>query len=129
MTPLIGWLMVLEALTFGTASALHFNLTLPLGFLTIHGESFRGAAIPEAIIAGVLLGGAISVLAAPRGSWGIAVGTTLFAIAGTLVGLTFILGGSVSRPADLTYHSIILVALIVTVVLQLSPQGRAALRR
>jgi hypothetical protein len=69
------------------------------------------------------------VLAAPRGSWAVAIGTTVFALAGVVLGLSIILSGSVSRPADVTYHSIILVALIVTVVLQLSRQGRAALRR
>jgi hypothetical protein len=121
--------MLIEALTFAIASLLHFNVTLALGFVTIHGERFQGAAVPEAIIAGVLLGGAIGVLASPRGSWGLALGTALFALAGVIVGLTFILGGRVSRPGDLTYHSIIFVALLVTVALLMTPAARRQLRR
>jgi hypothetical protein len=126
---LIGGLMIGEALTFAAASALHFDITLPLGFTTIRGESFPGAAIPEAIIAGVLLGGAIGVFASPRGSWGLALTTTLFALAGVIIGLSVILSGRVSRPGDVTYHTIILFALIGTIALQLTPMGRRAMRR
>src|SRR2546421_9036368 len=79
---MIGGLMAVEALTFAVASALHFDIAVPLGFVTIRGESFLGAAIPEAIIAGVLLGGAVGVLASPRGSWSLALAPTLFALAG-----------------------------------------------
>jgi hypothetical protein len=121
---IIGTVMALEALTFAIASVLHFNATIPLGFTTIHGESFVGAAIPEAIIAGVMLGAAITVLAAPHGSWGIALGASLFATLGVLIGLSVILRGHVSRPSDVTYHTMILVALVGTIVLQLTTAAR-----
>ena len=126
---LIGILMLLEAATFAIASWLHFDIAFPLGFTTINGEPFLGAAIPEAIIAGVLLGGAVGLLASPAGGWGLALTTTLFALAGVIVGLNFILRGSVSRPGDLIYHLTMLVALVLTIGLLLTPAARAMRRR
>ena len=120
----IGVLMLLEAATFATASLIHFDVGIPLGFTTIAGEPFTGAAIPEAIIAGVLLGGALALLARPAGGWGLALTTTLFALAGVIVGLSFILRGSVSRPGDLIYHLTIFVGLLVTIGLLLTPAAR-----
>ena len=128
MPRVIGVLMLVEALTFVVASALHFDISVPLGVVTIHGEPFYGAAIPEAIIAGVLLAGTIGVFASPRGTWGLALGTTFFALAGVIIALSVILGGRVSRPGDLTYHSVILIALLVTIGLLLTRGARRAMR-
>lgn len=125
----VGGLMLLEALTFAAASTLHFDITLSLGFITIHGESFIGAAIPEAVIAGVLLGGAIGVLASPRGAWGLALTTTLFAVGGVIVGLNFVLRTASSRPGDVVYHIAILIALLITVGIAITPTARKAMRR
>ncbi len=116
---LIGRLMLAEAVTFAIASILHFGV----------GETFIGAAIPEAIIAVVLGAGAIAVTRRPAGSWWLALATTLFALLGVIIGLSVILGGRVSRPLDLTYHASILVALVITVVLLLTPHVRRAMRR
>ena len=120
----IGVLMLLEAATFATASLTHFDVGIPLGVTTIPGEPFTGAAIPEAVIAGVLLGGALALLARPPGGWGLALTTTLFALAGVIVGLSFIVRGSVSRPGDLVYHLTIFVALLITVGVLLTPAAR-----
>src|SRR5438105_13073715 len=92
----IGVLMLLEAATFATASLIHFDVGIPLGVTTIPGEPFTGAAIPEAIIAGVLLGGALALLVRPAGGWGLALTTTLFAVARVVVGLSCVLGRSVA---------------------------------
>jgi len=105
---LVGRLMLAEAVTFAIASILHFGV----------GETFIGAAIPEAIIAIVLGVGAIAVM--QRGSWWLGLATTLFALAGVIIGLSVILGGRVSRPVDLAYHATIFVALVITVVLLLA---------
>ena len=104
---LVGRLMLAEAVTFAIASILHFGVA----------ESFIGAAIPEAIIAVVLGAGAVAVMRRGTGSWWIGLATTLFALAGVIIGLTVILGGRVSRPIDLAYHATIFVALVITVVL------------
>jgi hypothetical protein len=106
--------MLVEAVTFAIASVLHFGVL----------ESFIGAAIPEAIIAVVLGAGAIAVMRRPAGSWWVALTTTLFALAGVIIGLSVILRSHVSRPADLTYHASILVTLLITVVLLLTPAAR-----
>src|SRR6266446_120048 len=89
---LVGRLMLAEAVTFAIASILHFGA-----------ESFIGAAIPEAIIAVVLGAGAIAVMLRTAGSWWLGMATTLFALAGVIIGLSVILGGRVSRPIDLAY--------------------------
>src|SRR2546423_11126283 len=80
---LVGRLMLIEAATFAIASILHFGV----------GETFIAAAIPEAIIAVVLGAGAIAVMR--RGSWWLGLATTLFALAGVVLGLTVIIGGPV----------------------------------
>jgi hypothetical protein len=116
---LIGGLMLAEALTFAIASILHFGVL----------ESFIGAAIPEAIIAVVLGAGAITVTSRPAGAWWLALVTTLFALAGVIVGLSVILGGRVSRPADVIYHTGILVALLITIGPLLAPAVRRSMRR
>jgi ABC-type Fe3+ transport system permease subunit len=115
---LIGGLMLAEAVTFAIASIAHFGVL----------ESFIGAAIPEAIIAVVLGAGAIAVLRRPAGSWWLALTTTLFALAGVIIGLSVILRGRVSRPYDLAYHASIFVALVITVSLLLTPMVRRVLR-
>ena len=115
----IGGLMLAEAATFAIASVLHFGVL----------ESFIGAAIPEAIIAVVLGAGAIAVMRRPAGSWWPALTTTLLALAGVIIGLSVILRGRVSRPADLAYHASIFVALLITVGLLLTPAVRRVLRR
>ena len=104
---LVGRLMLAEAVTFAIASILHFGVA----------EIFIGAAIPEAIIAVVLGAGALAVMRRTASSWWLGLGTTLFALAGVIIGLSVILGGRVSRPFDLAYHATIFVALVVTVVL------------
>ena len=106
---LVGRLMLAEAVTFAIASILHFGVA----------ESFIGAAIPEAIIAVVLGAGAIAVLRRGAGAWGLGLATTLFALAGVIIGLSVILGERVSRPIDLAYHVTNFVALVVTVILVL----------
>ena len=116
---LVGSVMLAEAATFAIASILHFGVL----------ETFIGAAIPEAIIAVVLATGAIGVMRRWAGSWVMALATTLFALAGVIIGLSVILMSRVSRPADLAYHAGILVALLITVGVLLSPAARRALRR
>jgi hypothetical protein len=116
---LIGRVMLAEAVTFAIASILHFGVL----------EFFLGAAIPEAIIAVVLAAGAIAVMRRPGGSWWLALTTTLFALAGVIIGLSVILRSHVSRPADLIYHAGIFVALLITISLLLTPAMRRVLRQ
>ncbi len=123
----IAGLMLVEAVTLAVASIIHFGFAIPLGIVTLN-DPFEGARIPEAIIAAVVLAGAISLLTRQRGTWWLALSTTLFAIVGVLVGLRFVLVGTVSRPGDLVYHGSLLVLLLVTVSLLLLPRSRGALK-
>ena len=106
-----------EAATLVVASALHF------ADATGGSPPFRpdGAAIAEAVIAVVLVAGALAVA---RGSRGAGTGAVSFAILGFLVGLNFtIRGGSA---ADLAYHVAMLPLLALTLLALL---GRVPRRR
>jgi hypothetical protein len=124
----IAGLMLVEAVTLAVASIVHFGLVIPLGVATLN-DPFAGARIPEAIIAVVLAAGAVSLLTPWAGAWWSALATTVLAIVGVLVGLRFVLFGTVARPGDLVYHGSLLVLLLVTLVLLLRPETRRPLRR
>lgn len=114
-----GLVLLAEAVSLGIASYLHRDGSIPLGFATIHGESFAGASTPEAVIGAVLAAGAVLVLAAPaRGlARAAALAATGFAVAGFVVGVAFVVThGRAGDAADLTYHGIGLAALIATLV-------------
>lgn len=113
-------LMGLEAASLAVASALHLS-----GLVHGHGHGFSptGAGIPEAVIGVVLLWGAVSL--ARRGPAGrpTALGATVFAIAGFIVGLTFTTRGG-DLP-DIAYHATVLPLLLVTLVLILRSKPTA----
>lgn len=113
--------MVATTFTLAVASTLHFGLTL----LGVH-DLFRGAALPEAIIAAVLAAGASwAVLNAPRAR-GVALAATAFGVAGFVIGLRFTLAESGSLKAgDVAYHLGGLALLVIAVVLLLPPRSRS----
>ena len=122
-----GGLMLAEAVTFGVASYLHLQGRIPLGFATITGEHFPDAATPEAIIGAVVAAGALLVLAVPGRARRPALGVTGFAILGVAVGLAAVIGRSTGNAAtDLTYHALIMIALLVTFAVLLLSPGTAA---
>ena len=128
VSTIIAGLMLVEAVTLGIASIVHFGVVIPLGVVTLD-DPFAGARIPEAIIAVVVGVAAISLLTRWPGAWWIALAATIFAIAGVLVGVSIVLSGTVSRTGDLIYHFSLLVALLVTVALLFTPAARHAIRR
>ena len=120
----IGLLMALAAVTLAAASLIHFGVAIPLGVATIS-DPFAGAAIPEAVLAVVLGAGAVTVLTRAIRPWPIALGTTLFTLAGTLFGLTITLGRG--EAGDIAYHLTLVAMLVATVVLLVTPAGRRSL--
>ena len=128
VSTIIAGLMLVEAVTLGIASIVHFGVVIPLGVITLD-DPFAGARIPEAIIAIVVGVAAISLLTGWAGAWWLALAAALFAIAGVIVGVSVVLFGTVSRPGDLVYHFSLLVALLVTVALLFTPAARHAIRR
>src|SRR2546423_13391027 len=88
---LVGRLMLIEAVTFAIASILHFGVA----------ETFIAAAIPEAIIAVVLGAGAFALMRRGAGARWLALATSIFALAGGIIGLSGVIGGALVRPNDL----------------------------
>ena len=122
----IAALMTLAARTFAVVSLIHFGVVITLGPLILD-DPFAGAAIPEGIIAIVLGIGTLNVIARAARSWTVALSTTLFALVGTLYGLSVTLGSP--RTADIAYHLGVLCLLAVVVTLLLWPMGRQSLGR
>jgi hypothetical protein len=117
-----GILMALVAAAFAVVSIVHFGVDIPVGFTTIS-DSFPGAASPEAIIAAAVAIGAAAVLTRRAKSRGIALGTTSFAVLGTVYGLTITLNST--RTGDVAYHLSILVTLLVILGLLLVVPDRS----
>ena len=116
-----GVLMALAAAAFAIVSIIHFGAGIPVGFTTIS-DPFPGAAPPEAVIAAVVAIGAAAVLTRRTRSRRIALGTTSFAILGTVFGLTITLNST--RTGDVAYHLSILATLLIVLGLLLVP-GRS----
>jgi hypothetical protein len=124
MTIAIAALMTAAAVTFALVSLVHFGVVITLGPLALD-DPFAGAAIPEGVIAIVLGAGTLNVIARTARSWTAALATTLFALLGTLYGLSVTLGSS--RTADITYHLGVLFLLALIVALLFLPLGRRSL--
>lgn len=113
-------LMTCETATLVVASLLHFGVVIA----GVH-DPFRGAAVPEAVIAAVLATGALGVLVRPSTAWRPPLAATVFAIAGFLVGVRFtVFGDGPVRTGDIVYHVTGLTVLVTTVGLLLSREGR-----
>ena len=117
-------LMIMATVAFAVASLVHFGVVITLGPVRID-DPFKGAAIPEAIIAVVLGVGSVTVIARWPAGWPLALATTLFALFLTIYGLTVTVRSA--RTGDVTYHVAILVVLVVIVGLLLVPAGRRRL--
>jgi hypothetical protein len=122
----VAGLLGLATLTFLAASVIHFGVRLPLGVVTIY-DPFSGAALPEAIIAAVLAGGLVTVVTKARAAWWVALTATVFGVLGVIVGVSVILGRQLGRSGDLVYHATMLVELLLTLGVLLTPQTRRAL--
>jgi hypothetical protein len=110
--------MVLAAAAFAVVSIVHFGVDIPVGFTTLS-DSFSGAAPPEAVIAAVVAIGATAVLTRRTKSRAIALGTTSFAVLGTVYGLNITVNST--RTGDVAYHLSILATLLIIVGLLLLP--------
>jgi heme A synthase len=119
--------MLAEAATLGTASYLHRDGRIPLGFTVVRGEQFTGASVPEAVIGAILAAGAAIVLTSPDRARRAALFATGFGVLGVLAGVAFVAtSGRPSITIDLTYHAILLAALTTTLVLLVLRRPRAA---
>jgi hypothetical protein len=109
----IAFLMIFEAATLAVIASLH------LGGVLGGSKPFRptAAGVAEAIIGVALAGGAAALLSNSAPARDIAVATTLFAIVGFVVGLTFSVRGG--GAIDIAYHAVMLPLLLLTLILLL----------
>jgi len=112
-----GVVLSVAAVTLAAASLLHFGLAIPIGSATIS-DPFAGAAIPEAVIALAVAAGAVTALTHLATARWLAPAATLFALVGTLYGLTVTLRRG--QAGDIAYHVALLTMLIASAVLLLS---------
>lgn len=123
---LIAVLMTAATATLAVASILHFGVAITAGGVTLR-DPYRGAAVPEAVIAAVLAAGLVALVASPPRARAAALAATLFAVAGFLVGLRFtVFAGGPRRPGDVAYHLAGLALLgVIAALLARSPAHRA----
>jgi hypothetical protein len=110
----IATLMIFEAATLAVFASLHLG-----GVLDGGSEPFdpTAAGIAEAIIGVALAVGAAALLRKSAHAWEIAVATTLLAIAGFVLGLTFTVRGG--GAIDVAYHMAMLPLLLLTLIVLL----------
>ena len=113
-------LILFVAATLAVVSPLHLT-----GVIGGGSEPFNpsDAGIAEAVICVVLAAAAVAAFRNPGGARRVAVGAVIFAIIGFLVGLSITVRGG--DAFDVTYHSVLLPVLVVTLVLLLRPRGGA----
>jgi hypothetical protein len=109
----IALLMVLEAATLAAIASLH------LGGILEGSRPFRPtvAGIAEASIGLALVIGAAALLRRLPHAYGIAIATTVFAIGGFALGLSFTVRGG--GATDIAYHAVLLPLLLLTCLLLL----------
>ena len=110
-------LLLVQAASFATAALIHFGVLLG-------GYADEGAAVPESIIASVLLIGlALTWTPAP---WRrrAAIAAQVFALLGTFVGTTLIAIGVGPRTAlDIAFHAIFIAELVAGLVVTVRWSG------
>jgi hypothetical protein len=110
----IALLMIFEAATLAVIALLHLS-----GVLGGGSKPFRptAAGVAEAIIGAALVCGAVALLREATYARGIAVATTVFAIAGFVLGLSFTVRGG--GAIDIAFHAAVLPLLLLTLILLL----------
>jgi hypothetical protein len=103
-------LMGAQALSLAVESALHVS-----GTVRGHSGTEIDAGVAEAVICVALLWGTISLARGGATGWRIALGTTLFAVAGFCLGLTITVPSGYIP--DIAYHATVLPILLGTVAL------------
>ncbi len=121
-------LLVVDAVAFLAASAIHFGVPIPLGFTTLADATILPAAIAEGAIGVAFVLAAFAVFSRRDWAWNATMGAYLFGVLGVLVGLSVTLSDSVdSSPANLLFHEAVLPLLVIGLILLLSRSGKVGL--
>jgi peptidoglycan/LPS O-acetylase OafA/YrhL len=116
----VALLMIFAAATLAIVAPLH------LGGVLGGSEPFdpTAAGVAEALIGVALAGGAAALLRRSAHAREIAIATTLFAIAGFVLGLTFTVRGG--GPFDVAYHLVLLPVLVLILIVLLRTRDRSS---
>lgn len=107
----LGLLTTANALLYIGASVLHLGVKLPLGILTLgFPQPIPQASIAEGLIGGVLAVAAGALFVRGHAALRLAWGASLFALVGTLFGLTIVFLRRLGGP-DLGVHFVMLAGL------------------
>jgi hypothetical protein len=130
MRTTVGLLAAGYAATFVVAVLLHVGVEIPLGFAVLE-EPRRPVAVLVEGMAGLLLGlGALAVFTRRTRAWAAVTGAHAVALAGVLWGMVAVAAGrGPHTPLNDTYHRVMVVLLAATLLLLLTPLGRASLGR
>ncbi len=121
-------LLVVDAVAFLAASAIHFGARIPLGFTTLADATILPAGIAEGAIGIAFVLAALAVFSRRDWGWNATVGAYLFSVLGVLVGLSVSLNDSAdSSPANLLFHEAVLPLLVIGLILLLSRGGKVGL--
>lgn len=104
-------LMLVTAGTLVGASVLHFGVAVALGVVTVH-DPFAAAAVPEAVLGGIMALASVFLLSGRPGSWEMALAADVFTMLLSLYGLSGTLREA--RTGDVAYH-ITLVGMLLAV--------------
>lgn len=119
MTRIIRLIMLIEATSFAIAAFTHF------GMLFNGYYSHQRAGIAESVIATVLVVGLFVSVTRGARTLGVELGTQLFALFGTLVGIfTIIVGVGPRTVPDIVYHITIVIVLALGLSLTLWARSR-----
>lgn len=118
-------LVIGETVTFLLASLLHLGVPIPLGFSEPQNTP---AMIVEGLCGLFLAAGLYTMFTYKIWAWRITVAAHVFAILGVLLGI-YATSRGISDNANFIYHRVILVVLVVTLILLVTPGARTALGR
>jgi hypothetical protein len=125
-----GILAVLYAVTFLVGALLHLGVRIPMGFAVLAEPRIVPATIVEGLCGLGLAVGAYATLSRRTWAWPAITGAHAFAVGGVLLGMAALaVGAGPSTELNTIYHRVMLVALVVGLILLLTPVGRAALGR
>ncbi len=123
-------LLVADTVSFLAASVIHFGVSIPLGVTTLTDAVLLPAAIAEGAIGIALALATAAVFSRLDWAWIGAMAAEVFGILGVFVGLSVTLGDPTdSSSANFLFHLGILPALVVGLILLVTPSGRTALGR
>jgi hypothetical protein len=126
----VALLATVYAATFVVAVLLHVGVEIPLGFADLDEPRRPFAVIVEGAAGTVLAVGAFAVLARKAWAWAAVTGAHAVALAGVLWGMVAVAAGrGPHTQLNDSYHRVMVVLLVATLILLLTPLGRRSLGR